>query len=190
MKDLLLNSFLLGIALSMDAFSVSVASGLAEPDMKKSKMFRISGVFGTAQFLMPVIGWFCVHSLVELFSVLEKYIPWAALLLLLYLGIRMIVEGLKRDSDVPVAVLGNRRLLVLGIATSIDALSVGFTISDLNTLDALLFSLIIGIVTFLICMVGVAAGKKIGTKLSSVAPVIGGAILIAIGIEIFVKGVF
>ena len=190
MKGLLLNSFLLGIALSMDAFSVSVASGLAEPEMKKRKMLQISGVFGTAQFLMPVIGWFCVHSLVELFSVLEKFIPWAALLLLLYLGVRMIIEGLKKDSDAPVAVLGSRRLLVLGVATSIDALSVGFTIADYNASDALLSSFIIGIVTFAICMTGVVAGKKIGTKLSAIAPVIGGAILIAIGIEIFVKGVF
>ena len=190
MKDLLLRSVLLGIGLAMDAFSISVASGLAEPEMKKKRMLQICGIFGIFQFLMPMIGWFCVHSLVELFSVFEKFVPWIALILLMYLGIKLIIEGIKKDNDAPAIILGNRRLLMLGIATSIDALSVGFTISEYSFMQALVSSVIIGVVTFAICIAGIAAGRKIGTKLSSVAPVVGGAILIAIGIEIFVKGVF
>ena len=190
MNGLIINSILLGIGLAMDAFSISVASGLAEPEMKKKRVLQICGVFGIFQFLMPMIGWFCVHSLVELFSVFEKFVPWIALLLLLYLGIKMIIEGIRKDSDAPAVALGNRRLLMLGVATSIDALSVGFTISEYSFVQALVSSVIIGIVTFAICIAGIAAGRKIGTKLSSAAPIVGGVILIAIGIEIFVKGVF
>lgn len=190
MFELLIRSLLLGVGLAMDAFSVSVASGLADPNIKKSRMLGICSVFSIFQFLMPVIGWFCVHRLVELFASLQKVIPWAALVLLLFIGIKMIVESRREEGPSGSAVLGNGRLFVLGIATSIDALSVGLTNADYRASQALISSLIIGVITFFICLVGIMAGRKIGRRLSSAAPLTGGIILIVIGIEIFIKGVF
>ena len=78
------NSILLGVGLAMDAFSVSIANGLNEPGMRRSREFLIAGTYAFFQFLMPVIGWFCVHELVRQFRVFEKFIPWIALLLLLF----------------------------------------------------------------------------------------------------------
>lgn len=183
-----LNSVLMGIALAMDAFSVSAANALNEPDMKKKKMCTVAGVFALFQIAMPLIGWFCVVTIADIFEVFRQFIPWIALILLLYLGIEMLIEGIKHKStsDEKPAV-GIKALLVQGIATSIDALSVGFTISELSPIQALTEALIIGVVTFFICIGGTVIGKKFGTKLSGKASILGGVILIAIGIEIFVK---
>ena len=190
MTDLLVKSVLLGIGLAMDAFSVSVASGLSHPDAGRERMIRICAVFGIFQFLMPMIGWFCVHTIVDVFSAFQKFVPWIALALLLFIGGKMLYEGISKKNDgEEMAELRGRRLFVLGIATSIDALSVGFTISEYDAVRALGSSLIIGVVTFVICMLGIFAGRKVGKKLSSAAPIVGGSVLIAIGIEIFVKGV-
>jgi len=186
-----INSILLGVGLAMDAFSVSLANGLNEPNMKKGRMLTISGIFAGFQFLMPLIGWFLVHSLVEYFQSFQKFIPWIALILLLYIGGKMLLEGIKGEDESEVnEKLGFGVLMVQGIATSIDALSVGFTISDYNTVMALIASLLIGITTLIICYAGLIIGKKAGTKLSGKASILGGAILIIIGLEIFIKGVF
>lgn len=184
-----LNSVLLGIGLAMDAFSVSVANGLNEPKMKQSKMFAISICFGVFQFAMPMIGWVCVHYLLKEFESFQKYVPWIALLLLLYIGAKMIVDAIKNDEEEKPAV-GFIGLIVQGIATSIDALSVGFTIAKYDLKMALIESIIIGVTTALISYVGIIIGKKFGNKYSKSASIIGGVILIAIGVEIFVKGVF
>ncbi|MBO4704476.1 MAG: manganese efflux pump [Spirochaetaceae bacterium] len=187
-----LNSILLGVGLAMDAFSVSLANGLNEPNMKKSRMSLIAGVYAFFQFAMPMIGWICVHTAVEHFKAFDKFVPWISLILLLYIGGKMIFEAIKKgDDDTENAtklVFGT--LIFQGIATSIDALSVGFTIADYGFLMALTASLIICVVTYIICMAGLAIGKKAGTHLKSKASVLGGIILIAIGIEIFVKGIF
>ena len=190
MGDFLLNSFLLGVGLAMDAFSVSLASGLAEPDMKPSRMLGIPGVFGGFQFLMPMIGWICVHTVVSCFTKLEKFIPWVALILLLFIGGKMLIEGFRGGSESQTAGMSVRTLLVMGVATSIDALSVGFAIAEYGLGRALLCAAIIGVVTFVICVAGIVLGRKIGTRLAGKASILGGIILIAIGIEIFVKGVF
>lgn len=186
-----LNSILFGVGLAMDAFSVSLANGLSEPGMHKRKMLLIAGTFGLFQFIMPEVGWICVHTVVNLFSSFEKFIPWIALGLLLYIGGKMLLEGIRgveeEESDTG---LSFGALMIQGIATSIDALSVGFTISDYSPLMALVESLIIGIVTTFICILGLAIGKKAGTRLSGKADILGGVILIAIGLEIFIKGVF
>lgn len=183
------NSALLGVGLAMDAFSVSMANGLNEPKMKKGKMCGIAGVFAGFQALMPMIGWMCVHTIVQYFTAFEKLIPWIALILLGFIGGRMIAEGTKKEANEDESVgLGIGALLIQGIATSIDALSVGFTIADYNWLMALVASLIIAAVTFVICMVGLVIGKKFGTKLSDKAQILGGVILIAIGLEIFITG--
>lgn len=185
----LFNSILFGIGLAMDAFSVSMANGLNEPDMKKSRMCLIAGTFCIYQIAMPLIGWLCVHTVASLFTSFQKFIPWIALILLLYIGGKMLIEGIRcRDSEAGKPAVGFGELMIQGIATSIDALSVGFTISDYTFSFALIESLIIGIVTFFICIGGLIIGKKFGTKLANKASILGGVILIAIGIEIFVKG--
>lgn len=184
------NSILFGIGLAMDAFSVSLANGLHEPYMRKKKMVGIAGVFALFQALMPMIGWICVHTIVQYFQIFEKFIPWIALFLLLYIGGSMFLEGIKGEDEEEVHRVGKRALFIQGIATSIDALSVGFAIADYNFVMALVCAAIIAIVTFFICMGGLQIGKTVGTKLSNKAAILGGCILIFIGIEIFITGVF
>lgn len=184
------NSALFGVGLAMDAFSVSLANGLHEPCMRKKKMVGIAGVFAFFQALMPLIGWICVHTIVQYFQMFEKFIPWIALFLLLYIGGSMLIEGIKGEDEEEEHRVGKKALLMQGIATSIDALSVGFTIADYGFVMALVCSLIIAAVTFVICMGGLEIGKTVGTKLSNKAAILGGCILIFIGIEIFITGVF
>lgn len=187
-----INSILLGVGLAMDAFSVSMANGLNEPNMKRTRMSEIAGVFAGFQAAMPMIGWVCVHTIAQKFALFEKLIPWIALILLAFIGGNMLKEGISGDEEEEsvAAVLTFSALIVQGIATSIDALSVGFTIADYGVLMAIVCAVIIAVVTFTICMVGLKIGKKVGTKLSGKANILGGVILILIGIEIFVKGVF
>lgn len=187
----ILNSIGLGIGLAMDAFSVSIANGLKEPQMKASRTFFIAGIYAFFQFLMPMIGWFCIHTIINLFEKFQPFIPWIALILLCYIGINMIIEGIKKDDeqqDIKALSLGV--LLIQGVATSIDALSVGFSIAEYNALMAFISSLIIAVVTLIICLAGLKLGKKIGTKISDKATIFGGIILILIGLEIFIKGLF
>lgn len=188
---LVIESVLLGVALAMDAFSVSVTNGINEPHMKKSKMLTIASVFAIFQILMPLVGWICVHTISQQFEAFNKFIPWIALILLLYIGGKMLKEGIKGGSEEeePSAV-GIGALIIQGIATSIDALSTGFTIADYSLAPALCESIIIGVVTFIICMPGLILGKKIGTKISEKAMIVGGLILIGIGVKIFVEGIF
>ena len=199
MVQLIINSVLLGVGLAMDAFSISIANGILEPNMRKTRMLKIAGVYAVAQFLMPLIGWFLVTTLEEIFTSFSKFIPWIALILLIFIGGKMVIEGImerkgkKKEEEIKedkAAKLTWGALIVQGIATSIDALSVGFTIADYSVLRAFAASLIIGVVTLVICLIGLIFGKKIGGKISSIATIIGGCILIFIGIEIFVKGIF
>ena len=181
------NSILLGVGLAMDAFSVSLANGLNEPCMKKGRMGIIAGIFAAFQFAMPMIGWICVSTIAQYFKAFEKLIPWIALILLCYIGGKMLIEGIKGgECDEEKPAVGFMALMVQGIATSIDALSVGFTIYDHNFMEALIACLLIGGVTFFICFAGLAIGKKAGTKLAGKAGIFGGAILIFIGLEIFI----
>jgi len=183
-----LNSILLGTGLAMDAFSVSLANGLNEPLMKKNRMCFIAGMFSLFQFLMPMLGWLCVHTVMQYFSAFEKFIPWIALVLLFFIGGKMLLEGIKNKTDGVDSKVGITALLIQGVATSIDALSVGFTNASYNFTMSLICCLIIAVVTFLICMSGIFIGKKFGTKLAGKATVLGGIILIGIGIEIFLTG--
>lgn len=197
------NSALLGVGLAMDAFSVSAANGLAEPNMKKSKEFSISGTFAFFQFLMPMLGWVLIRFAAEQFTAFQKAVPYIALVLLLFIGGKMLYEGIKNKGDddingengekgeeaTAVTKLTLTRLLVQGIATSIDALSVGFTIAEYKVTEAIVCSAIVAAVTFGICVAGTYIGKKFGTKLAGKATILGGVILIIIGLEIFIKGV-
>lgn len=184
------NSAALGAGLAMDAFSVSLANGLHEPCIKKRKAVAIAGIFALFQAAMPMLGWVCVHTIVEMFSAFQKFIPWIALVLLSFIGGKMLIEGVKNkgcEEEIGAATFG--ALIVQGVATSIDALSTGFTISDYSAPMALLCAAIIAAVTFIICLIGVYVGKKFGTRLAGKAGIFGGIILILIGIEIFITGI-
>ena len=188
------NSITLGAGLAMDAFSVSLANGLGEPKMSTARATGIAGVFAFFQGLMPLLGWVCVHTVLEHFKIFEKFIPWIALILLGFIGGKMIYDGLHPSCDLDgncnCAKLTFGALIVQGIATSIDALSAGLAFADYNITQTLVAVALIAVVTFIICMAGIFIGKKAGNKLQGKACILGGVILILIGIEIFVSGVF
>ncbi len=173
----------------MDAFSVSLANGMNEPFMGRLRMSLIAGVYAFFQFFMPLAGWFFVRTAASAFSLFEKAVPWIALVLLCYIGGSMALEGIRKKGDVETAAeaLDLRLLIMQGIATSIDALSVGFAISHYGTAAAFISALIIAAVTFIICFSGLAAGKRAGVLLAGKAKIFGGLILIGIGIEIFIS---
>ena len=177
----------------MDAFSVSLVRGLCEPKMKKRRLFLIVGIFAFFQFLMPMLGWVCVHTLAAQFAAFQKFIPYIALALLLFIGGNLLIEGIKAPKEgetCPLKPVSFGALILQGIATSIDALSVGFTISEYSALQAFTAGLVIAAVTFAICTAGVLIGRKFGTRLAGKASILGGVILIGIGLEIFITGVF
>ncbi len=186
-----MGSIAFGTGLAMDAFSVSLANGLGEPKMKTGKMCGIAGLFAFFQALMPILGWICMHTLLEHFKSFEKFIPWIALILLLYIGGKMLIDGIKnKDCECDCGKkLTISALIIQGIATSIDALSVGVTQASYNLAMELVSSLIIAAVTFVICMAGIFIGKKFGTHLAGKATILGGIILIVIGIQIFLTGI-
>ncbi len=190
------NSVLLGVGLAMDAFSVSLANGLSNPKMPRAEMCRIAGCFAFFQWLMPMLGWVLVHTIVLYFQAFQKLIPWIALILLCYIGGSMLLEGMRNpegeefDIEETDAKLPIGKLAMQGVATSIDALSVGFTISEYQLMEALAATILIAVVTFVICIGGLHIGRAAGTKLSGKAAILGGVILIGIGIEIFVSGLF
>ncbi len=187
-----LQSALLGVGLAMDAFSVSLANGLNEPCMRRRRMCAVAGIFAGFQFVMPMIGWFCVSAIAGAFAVFSRFVPWIALILLLFIGGKMLIEGIRggEENVCSKPAVGVAALMMQGVATSIDALSVGFTIAAYNWLQALICGLVIAAVTFAICIGGVIIGRKAGMKLSGKAGILGGVILIAIGIKIFIEGMF
>ena len=186
-----LTAALLGVSLAMDAFSVSLANGLNEPKMKAGKAGLVAGIFSFCQFAMPLIGWLLVHTVATYFVAFQKFIPWIALALLSFIGGKMLLDGIKhKDGEDEGAPVGLAALFVQGIATSIDALSVGFTISGYGVREAFVCCLVIAAVTFVLCFAGVYIGKRFGTRIAGKASIFGGIILIAIGIEIFLTGIF
>lgn len=186
------NSALLGVGLAMDAFSVSMANGLNAPGMGRGQALRIAGTFAFFQFAMPMIGWACVSAASRAFVAFQRAVPWIALALLGAIGGKMLWEAFAHPEKAPEAEdsgPGGATLLAQGVATSIDALSVGFTIAEYGPDRALAASAVIAAVTFGICICGVAIGRRFGTKLAGRATALGGAILIFIGLEIFIKNV-
>ncbi|MDO5331714.1 MAG: manganese efflux pump [Bacillota bacterium] len=188
--NFVITNILLGVGLAMDTFSVSIVNTLNEPDMPKKKMCGMSFVYAAFQAIMPLIGWFCVHTIIEYFKAVQPFIPWVALILLLYIGGKMLLEGLgviKGDEEEGVQSVSGltiRILIIQGIATAIDALSVGFTIAEYDFTMAFVAALIIAVVTYIISMIGALIGKKMGNRLSSKASILGGIILIFIGLKI------
>jgi putative Mn2+ efflux pump MntP len=190
----LINNILLGVGLAMDAFSVSLVDGLNEPKMRRRKHFLIAFTFAFFQFIMPLLGYFLVHIAASAFKAFSKAIPFIGFILLSIIGTKMLIEGIREirskgdekliQEEDEIKRLGEKALLVQGIATSIDALSVGFTIASYDAFMAFEASLIIAAATFLICMAGLVFGKKFGEKLSEKASILGGLILIIIGLKI------
>ena len=177
--------------------------------MSGTRRHQIAATYAVFQLIMPVIGWFLVHNAANLFVGFKKFIPWIALILLAIIGGKMLIEGLEERKirrhcenncacdicsreecklygiDPDKGAISNKVLMLQGIATSIDALSVGFTISEYGVLQVMVCAIIIGAVTYVVCYAGLKLGIKFGTKLASHAKIIGGLILIGIGLEIF-----
>lgn len=174
---------LLAIGLAMDAFSVSVTRGLTlKCNIKYALIIALS--FGVFQAFMPVLGWF---SGIQLQYVVSTFAPWIAFLLLLGIGFKMIYESLFTDEDV-CKVFSFRELLILSVATSIDAFAVGVTFAFLNT-EILIPILIIGLVTFILSFIGIYIGKNIGHLFENKMEIIGGVILIIIGFKILLENI-
>ena len=187
--ELIIRGLALGVGLAMDAFAVSMSNGLKDSKMNVAKALLIALTFALFQGVMPYIGYLLGHVFI---SYIEKFIPIIALVLLSFLGIKMIVDSIKSKKDKEDSKeykgLTIKLLLIQAVATSIDALSTGITFADYTYLNALLCVSIIAVVTFIICILGVYIGKKFGVIFANKADIIGGVILIIIGLEIFIKG--
>ena len=200
MLKLILSSLALGVGLAMDASAVSMANGLNDNKMRLKKIFLIAGMFGLFQGLMPLLGYILGHTLYEALDFIEKYhiIPIIALVILFIIGSHMIVEGINEiierrkgeDTESTPTSLTLKLLIIQAIATSIDALSVGIVISDYSVANAIMTSIIIALVTFIICIPSVYIGKRVGLKLGPYAQILGGSILVIIGFIIFFTGIF
>ena len=189
----LFNSIMMGLGFSADEFSVSVINGVSEPDMRRKKMFVISGIFAVFQAIMLLIGWICIHTISTWFQSFGFFIPWIALILLVYAGIKAIREGMYKkehaEESEDCTISSWMDIIIQGIATSIDTLMAGFTVAEQGIVQALETALIIGVITFIVCFIGVAGGKKIGTRYAFKADIVGGIILILLGINIFLNGI-
>ncbi len=176
----------LGFGLAIDAFSVAAANGIKDPDLKKSKLLFMSGIFGLFQALMPILGWIFVNSIVSVFEKIKIFLPWISFAVLLFFGLKMIIEGISKEEERKTAT-NLKEIFFQGIATSLDALSVGFTIALYPIIKAGIESMIIGVVTFVLTLLGAKLGKKIGKAFSQKASIAGGIILILVGIEIVIE---
>lgn len=183
----LLSIILLAVALAMDAFSVSISSGLTLKKCGVKHAIIIALFFGGFQAIMPVIGWFSGLQLQEIVKAVDH---WIAFILLSSVGVKMIYESLSMQENEEVCtVFSLRNVIILSIATSIDAFAVGVTFAFLNV-SIIEPIIIIGFVTFVLSFLGFYIGKKIGHLFESKIEIIGGLILIAIGFKILFEHLF
>lgn len=180
----ILDLFILAVGLSMDAFAVSVCKGLSLGKIKPKHMCIAGAWFGGFQALMPLIGYFLGSFFAEM---IEKYDHWVAFVLLAIIGGNMIKESFGKDKKVDSS-MDVKSMLLLAIATSIDALAVGVTFAFLQVqiVPAVSF---IGVITFIFSAVGVKIGSLFGTKYKSKAELFGGIVLVLIGIKILLEGI-
>jgi len=180
-----IETFFLGVGLAMDAAAVSAVNGFTEPKMKLVKTLFMAFLYGTFQGIMPLIGYAAGSLVVNLVS---KILPYVALVLLTYLGGKMIYDGIKGEDEENEEIMNGitmKTLLLQSVATSIDALSVGLLFSEDTFMEALIQSSIIDIVTFVISFASFFVGKYSGTFLNDKAQIFGGIVLIFIGLKIF-----
>jgi len=180
----LITIFLLAVGLGVDAFSVAIGIGAANDDGKSwQPVLRLASSFGAFQFAMPIIGWLAGLTVV---GIIAHYDHWVAFALLAYVGSKMIWEALKKEEEKEANdQTKGLPLLLLSIATSIDALAVGFSFSLLKT-DIILPALIIGVVCFLMTGIGMLFGKGLAGIFGKKVGIVGGVVLIAIGVKILV----
>ena len=189
MISIIIQILLISVSVAMDAFAVSIGKGLTVSRVRVQDAVKSALWFGGFQMLFPILGYFAA-------STFSKYVTqfdhWIIFALLVFIGGNMVHEAFEEDEEnsKETAQFDWKHMLPLAVATSIDALSVGFTIAEYGWLMALAASGIIAVVTFFLCMAGLRIGKKFGTKLSGKASILGGIILIGIGLEIFISGVF
>lgn len=174
---------LIAVGLAMDAFAVSVSAGTLAIMNNRRSALRLSFHFGLFQFLMPVVGWFLGTSVQDYIKNIDH---WVAFSLLSYIGVKMIYESFKIEASKKSNPSKGRNLILLSIATSIDALVVGFAFAMLNV-NIWFASATIGIITTLLCLAGVWIGSRLGLKLGKIMESIGGIILIAIGTKILIE---
>jgi len=182
----LVELLLVAIGLSMDAFAVSVCKGLEMKKVTVKKTVLIAGLFGGFQALMPLIGWLIG---IQFSRMIQTYDHWIAFILLTLIGVKMIYEAVKEEHDEACPIddrLNIKQLLVLAVATSIDALAIGVTLAflDVNIIHSVGF---IGTITVIICSIGVYLGHRFGGWFNDKAEMIGGVILIGIGLKILIE---
>ena len=171
---------ILAIALAMDSVAVSIAIGSKYKDLLISKAIFAAAVFGFFQGAMPIAGYYIGISFADY---VQSFDHWIAFVLLVGLGGKMIYEAYKNEFDDEITDLSNKTLITLGIATSIDAMAIGVTFAFLQT-DILTASSVIALVTFILCVIAIFIGKKLGSLLESKAEFLGGLILIGLGFKI------
>ncbi len=179
---------LIALSLALDAFAISISTGLSVKDFRLPHALLMSAYFGVFQFIMPVIGWLLGHSVARFVANVG---PWISFALLVAIGVKMIYDALRpsgSDEPPPLIALSHGRLLVLAIATSIDAFAVGVSFAFMDV-KLWLSCLIIGLVTFILSMIGGLLGKKLGTRLQDHASLVGGIVLIAIGIKVLLENI-
>ena len=181
----------IAVGLGMDAFAVAIAVGSQRERLSFRPVFRLSFHFGLFQFLMPIIGWLVGE---QVSKYLSAYDHWVAFLLLFVIGGKMIYESFKNDSDHNPVGAGSdptRKgpLILLSIATSIDALSVGFSLALLNV-EIVYISIIIGVVAAAMTLAGMAFGRLLGMKFGRGMAFVGGLILIGIGVKILIEHIY
>lgn len=174
---------ILAVALAMDSVAVSIAIGSKYRELLFTRTLFVAGVFGFFQGAMPLAGYFIGISLAEY---VQAFDHWIAFFLLSGLGIKMLYEAYQNEFDEEVSDLSTKTLMTMGIATSIDAMAIGVTFAFLHS-DILTASGVIALVTFVLCIIAVFIGKKLGSLLESKAEILGGTILIALGCKILAE---
>ena len=174
---------LIGFGLAMDAFAVSVCKGISVKNINCKKTIKIALYFSIFQAIMPLIGFLLGNSFS---SIVERIDHWVAFILLSVIGLNMIKESFDDEDEKNNDSIDFKTMFLLGLATSIDALAVGITFAFLKT-NIFFAIIIIGIITFLLCIVGVKIGKKFGNKFKNKAEILGGVILILIGLKILLE---
>ena len=194
-----INIILVSISMAVDCMTIGATDGIQEPNMKKRKIFFIAFIFGLFQGLMPTIGYFVGYNFKEQ---LETYIPWIAFSLLTLLGLKNIMEWIKdrikqkKEKGTPSEAKKEKKhiltipnILVQGVATSIDALALGFVYLSYTITNAMIVFSVIGIVTFLLSLLTIFLGKKIGGWLENWSGLIAGVVFIAIGLKILLESI-